>query len=89
MSSGGLYSRAFIDAFKALVKDTDEFWRFLSMVDVDPVTFIRTMACVSPHAFTSNLVKFIQRNYIGAEPPPPQSEWRYGREENGLQNPTS
>lgn len=58
----------FIDAVKALVKDTEEFNAFLKMIDIDIETFIKSMILLSPQVFTSNLVKFIQKNYLNIEP---------------------
>jgi hypothetical protein len=58
----------FIDAVKALVKDMEEFNAFLKMIDIDVETFIKIMVHLSPQIFTSNLVKFIQKNYLNIEP---------------------
>jgi hypothetical protein len=50
------------------MKDMEEFNMFLSLVDVDIRTFIKTVISLSPNVFTSNLVKFIQKNYLNIEP---------------------
>lgn len=62
------YDKNFIDLVKALIKDPEEFNNFLSMVDIDVELFIKLMVYISPQAFTSNLVKFIQKTYLGIEP---------------------
>lgn len=68
MNFFGFYDKMFIDAVKALVKDMEEFNAFLKMIDIDVVTFIKIMVQLSPQVFTSNLVKFIQKNYLNIEP---------------------
>ena len=62
------YDKAFIDSAKALIKDIDEFTLFLKLIDIDIETFIKLMVHISPQVFTSNLVKFIQKNYLNIEP---------------------
>jgi len=68
MFSNGFYDPVFIDLVKSLMKDMEEFNMFLSLVDVDIRTFIKTVISLSPNVFTSNLVKFIQKNYLNIEP---------------------
>lgn len=58
------YDKKFIDAFKSLIKNPDEFERFLDMVHLDINDFIHIAVHISPNCFTSNLVKFIKENYL-------------------------
>ena len=58
------YDKMFIDTTKTMIKDEEEFRKFLDMVDLDPKTFIKLMVYISPQVFTTNLVKFIRKQYL-------------------------
>lgn len=58
------YDKKFMDAFKSLIKNPDEFERFLDMIHLDIEDFIHIAVHIVPLCFTSNLVKYIKENYI-------------------------
>ena len=62
------YDKEFIDACKFLIKDKEEFERFLSYVKLDIEEFIHMSIYICQNAFTSNLIKFIQTTYLGIKP---------------------
>ena len=59
-----LYEKEFVDAFKALVKDETEFLNFLNDISFTLTEFVEISVHVVPHCFTSNLVKFIKKQYV-------------------------
>lgn len=59
-----LYDKDFIEAFKLLVKDQEEFKSFLTMVGISIDDFLYLGVYICPNAFTSTLIKFIQINYL-------------------------
>jgi hypothetical protein len=59
------YDKAFMDNFKALVKDEDRFIAFLNDISFTLDDFLHIAVYVCPHCFTSNLIKFIKTHYIG------------------------
>ena len=59
------YDKEFIDAYKFLIKDKEEFQRFLSYIKLTVEEFIQLSIYICQNAFTSNLIKFIQENYLG------------------------
>lgn len=61
------YDKEFIDAYKFLIKDKEEFERFLSYIKLTVEEFIQLSIYICQSAFTSNLIKFIQVNYLGIE----------------------
>ena len=61
------YDKEFIDAYKFLIKDKEEFKRFLSYIKLSVEEFIQLSIYICQSAFTSNLIKFIQVNYLGIE----------------------
>ena len=61
------YDKEFIDAYKFLFKDKEEFKRFLSYIKLSVEEFIQLSIYICQSAFTSNLIKFIQVNYLGIE----------------------
>ena len=61
------YDKEFIDAYKFLIKDKEEFERFLSYINLTVEEFIQLSIYICQNAFTSNLIKFIQTNYLGME----------------------
>ena len=58
------YDKKFMDVFKSLIKNPDEFERFLDMVHLDVKDFLHIAVHISPNCFTSNLVKYIKENYL-------------------------
>ena len=58
------YDKEFIDAFKFLIKDKEEFERFLNYINLDVKEFLQLSIYICQNAFTSNLIKFIQTNYL-------------------------
>ena len=61
------YDKEFVDAYKFLIKDKEEFLRFLSYIKLTVEEFIQLSIYICQSAFTSNLIKFIQINYLGIE----------------------
>lgn len=59
-----LYDKTFIESFKVLVKDKEEFQRFLNMTQITVDDFLHLGVYICPNAFTSTLIKFIQTNYL-------------------------
>lgn len=64
------YDKEFVDAYKLLIKDKEEFERFLGYTKLSMEEFIQLSIYVCQNAFTSNLIKFIQTNYLGIEVQP-------------------
>lgn len=62
------YDKEFTDACKLLIKDKEEFERFLSYINLEVEEFIHLSIYICQMAFTSNLIKFVQTNYLGIEP---------------------
>lgn len=58
------YDKSFMDLFKALVKNEDEMKRFLQMTCLEMDEFLKLSTYICPLCFTSNLIKFIQENYL-------------------------
>ena len=58
------HDKKFMDAFKSLIKNPDEFERFLDMIHLDVREFLHIAVHVTPLCFTSNLVKYIRENYL-------------------------
>jgi hypothetical protein len=58
------YDKKFMDLFKALVKDEDEFEKFLDMIGIDVEDFIHISVHIAPQCFTSNLIKYLKQTYI-------------------------
>lgn len=58
------YDKKFMDLFKALVKDEDEFEKFLDMIGIDIEDFIHISVHIAPQCFTSNLIKYLKQTYI-------------------------
>ena len=59
------YDKEFVDAFKFLIKDKEEFERFLNFINLSVEDFLHLSIYICQTAFTSNLIKFIQTNYLG------------------------
>ena len=59
-----LYDKEFVENFKLLVKDEEEFKRFLEMISLTLDDFLHLGVYVCPNAFTSTLIKYIQINYL-------------------------
>lgn len=59
-----LYDKEFVEAFKMLVKDEDEFKSFLDMTGFTIDDYIHLGVYICPNAFTSTLIKFIQTKYL-------------------------
>jgi hypothetical protein len=59
------YDKQFVDNFKKLVKDEENFKKFLKDISFTLDEFINIAVYICPHCFTSNLVKYIKTNYIG------------------------
>lgn len=59
-----LYDKEFVENFKLLVKDEEEFKRFLEMISLTLDDFLHLGVYVCPNAFTSTLIKYIQTNYL-------------------------
>ena len=59
-----LSDKEFIEAFKLLIKDENEFNIFLKMVEISLDDFLHLGVYISPTAFTSTLIKFIQSTYL-------------------------
>jgi hypothetical protein len=59
-----LYEKEFTEEFKALVKNEEEFLKFLNDINFSLTEFIEISVHVVPHCFTSNLVKFIKKQYV-------------------------
>ena len=56
--------KEFVENFKLLVKDEEEFKRFLEMISLTLDDFLHLGVYVCPNAFTSTLIKYIQTNYL-------------------------
>jgi hypothetical protein len=52
-----------VDNFKKLVKDEENFKKFLNDISFTLDEFLNIAVYVCPHCFTSNLIKFIRSNY--------------------------
>jgi type I site-specific restriction-modification system R (restriction) subunit len=59
------YDKAFVDNFKTLVKDQEKFKAFLKEISFTFDEFINIAVYICPHCFTTNLIKFLKKNYIG------------------------
>ena len=59
------YDKSFMDLFKALIKNEEEFKKFLDMICLDLEEFLKLSTYICPLCFTSNLIKFIQETYLG------------------------
>jgi hypothetical protein len=58
------YDKKFMDLFKALIKDEDEFRKFLDMTGIEIDDFIHISVYIAPQCFTSNLIKYLKQHYI-------------------------
>lgn len=58
------YEKKIMDLFKALVKDENEFHKFLEMTGLDIEDFIHIAIYIVPQCFTSNLIKFLRQHYL-------------------------
>lgn len=61
------YDKEFINAYKFLIKDEEEFTKFLSYTKLNVEEFIQLSIYICQNAFTSNLIKFIQTTYLNKE----------------------
>lgn len=59
------YDKAFVDNFKALIKDEVKFKAFLKDISFTLDEFLHIIVYICPHCFTTNLIKFIKTHYIG------------------------
>jgi hypothetical protein len=53
-----------MDLFKALVKDEEDFKKFLEIIGLDIDEFIHIAVYIAPQCFTSNLIKFLKQHYL-------------------------
>lgn len=58
------YEKKFMDLFKALVKDEEDFKKFLEIIGLDIDDFIHIAVYIAPQCFTSNLIKFLKQHYL-------------------------
>lgn len=64
----GFYDKAFVNNVKELIKNKEEFTKYLDMIQIEVEEFFKILIYVAPPVFTSNLIKFIQENYLGITP---------------------
>lgn len=62
------YDQTLLKELRNLIKDKEEFFKFLDIISFSLKEFLEISTYVIPNVYTSHLIKFIRENYLNLPP---------------------